>query len=95
MKLTMTDWTPDDMSTADREGWNLFTAHGSVHGSPQLQRDDEAEKFTSDAKAGDYVVARARGGSILHQKALAILENDTPTEYEAVLRLKTQLTTDR
>ena len=91
IKLTMDDWSPEDIEAAKKEGWDLYNTYGSEYGTPQLQRCDDLERFPDDEKAGDYVLARARGGSLLHQKALAVLEGANPTELEYVLRIKTAL----
>ena len=61
------DWTYEESSFAMAEGWDLFDC-----GHVEIQRDDEAMRFTSDADARDYVAKRADEGSQLHAKAWAL-----------------------
>lgn len=48
---------------ADAEGWGVFN-------DGEIQRDDEANKFASDADALAHVKARAAAGSAPHHEAL-------------------------
>ncbi len=49
-------------------GWALFDYDRT--GLMQIQRDDEADIFASDAEAVDYVKRRALGNSLKHAEAL-------------------------
>lgn len=53
------------------EGWNLFES--DTYGF-EIERDEDEDAFATDDEALAYVRARAKGGSPLHQMALAIHE---------------------
>lgn len=61
---------PDyDAAKAQAEGWAMFEAEGRY----QLQRDDEANVFESDADAIIHVAVCAKAGSKLHLEALHMI----------------------
>lgn len=60
---------PWDEAQAILEGWNLF----DVEGRWQLQRDDEAKKFESDAEAIIFVAGKANEGSDYHMRAIELI----------------------
>lgn len=60
---------PDKQDKAQTEGWGLFI----VDGRYQLQRDDEANMFSSDAQALIYVALKANDGSRFHREALELI----------------------
>ncbi|MBK5051706.1 hypothetical protein IQ289_25325 [Burkholderia sp. R-70006] len=63
-------WTAGDCQAADRDGWNLFDVDGS--GYHEIQRDDEANRFASDAEAIEFVQQQAKAGDAVAVKALKI-----------------------
>lgn len=71
---------PFDHSAAAREGWSVAEAEELADGTPgvQLQRIDCPEDgqpiFRDDVDAWRHVVARARTGSRLHRRALALVD---------------------
>lgn len=92
-------WSYADQRAAYAEGWEIFetnrdddeTAKDIVDGKPygyrpfELQRDDDAAIFRSDTDAWRHVRERAAAGSVLHQKALAFLKEESPAEHEAIM----------
>jgi hypothetical protein len=70
-------WTCEDSRAAMTEGWDLFEAHGNDV-LWDIERDDEAAAFASDADAMAHVAARAATGSDLHQRALALHGSEPP-----------------
>jgi len=86
-ELTMDDWTADDDRAAGAEGWSLFESGGSADGTPQVQRIDDPgpgeAKLDGDPDA--WAVLRADPGTPLHARALAIIRNENPAEYERVM----------
>jgi len=86
-ELTMDDWTADDDRAAGAEGWSLFESDGSADGTPQVQRIDDPgpgeAKLDGDPDA--WAVLRADPGTPLHARALAIIRNENPAEYERVM----------
>jgi len=69
-------WSDDDAEIASQEGWNIFRAEGS-HLTPSfwdIQRSDDhdSELIRDDTDALKHVYARARDGSDLHRRALAL-----------------------
>lgn len=71
---------PFDHAAAAREGWSVAEAEDLSDGTPgvQLQRIDCPEDgqpiFRDDVDAWMHVVARARTGSRLHRRALALVD---------------------
>ncbi len=71
---------PFDHAAAAREGWSVAAAEELADGTPgvQLQRIDRPEDgqpiFRDDVDAWMHVVARARTGSRLHRRALALVD---------------------
>lgn len=55
-------------------GWALFDFDGT--GLQEVQRDDEADIFASDADALAYVAKRAAAGSQKHEQALIVHMRD-------------------
>jgi hypothetical protein len=76
------DWTKADSEAADREGWNLFTSAGSVHGPFTIQKDDEMAVFASDDDAMRHIRSKMDEGSELHIKVVEILKSINPAEYK-------------
>lgn len=64
-------WLPSDQRKAKLEGWWLFNEKEVTN----IRRFVKAHKFESDAKAMSWVLARARGGNKLAQKATAIYKS--------------------
>lgn len=60
-------FTPEYHQHAESEGWWLSERDDGVL---EIQAHDESSRFMSDEAARDYVAARARDGSYLHQLAL-------------------------
>lgn len=60
---------PWDEAQALLEGWSMF----EVDGRWQLQRDDEAKKFESDAEAIIFVASKANEGSDYHMRAIEMI----------------------
>jgi hypothetical protein len=89
--LTLADWTVADARAASREGWDLFECAGHPHGSPQVQYIQEPEDGEPelDGDPAAWAVIRADPGSPVHVKALAILANENPAEYERVMGQET------
>lgn len=69
-----------DHAAAAREGWTVSEAEALADGTPgvQLQRidcpEDGQPSFRDDVDAWQHVVARARTGSRLHRRALALVD---------------------
>jgi hypothetical protein len=61
-------WNDNDQKRALAEGWALF----NLETTPEIQRDDEAEKFASDEEAEKFVTQQAQH-SAFHDRALAVL----------------------
>lgn len=90
----MTEWTGADSEQALGEGWDIFDSEGSDNGPWTIQRLDDPYHlpylgftkpvFGSDPDAWIHVVALARGGSPLHQKALAFIRENNSLEAEAI-----------
>jgi len=59
----------DPLTAGQGEGWGLFTTDVDEK-CRALQKDDESDRFETDAEAIAYVRARADAGSALHQAAL-------------------------
>lgn len=69
-------WTRHDSVRAQVEGWDVFDAGAHGH---EIERCDDSisfagANFPDDDAAIDYVVERAKAGSKMHQRALAIHE---------------------
>ena len=60
-------FTPEYHLRAEEEGWWLSERDD---GMLEIQAHDESGLFMSDGAARDYVTARARSGSWMHQLAL-------------------------
>lgn len=60
---------PFNNNLAELEGWALFECEGRY----QLQRDDEAGQFASDADAIIFVANLASAGSAYHRSALELI----------------------
>lgn len=67
-------WGIEDYATAEDEGWNLFNLGSDT--TPTLERDDDSTAFSSDTEALEHVIAKAKAGSLLHLRALAIMGAD-------------------
>lgn len=63
-----------DNTQAMKEGWALF----EVDGRYQLQRDDEADVFASDADAHIHVALQAHNGSAYHREAMERIGTRVP-----------------
>ena len=59
------EWNAKHAAQADAEGWGIFN-------QGEIQRDDEADKFASDADAFAFVCEKARAGSECHALALRV-----------------------
>jgi hypothetical protein len=90
-ELTLADWTAADDRAASREGWSLFECAGHPHGSPQVQYIQEPEDGDAalDGDEDAWAVIRADPGSPVHARALAIIANENPAEYERVMGQET------
>lgn len=67
-KTTPAEWSRADSEAALAEGWDVWDADGVL----EIQRDDDAEVFDSDAGAIAHVQRRAAEGSDLHARALKV-----------------------
>lgn len=65
------------------EGWSLFES--DTYGF-EIEHDQEEGVFSNDDEARAYVRARAKGGSPLHQMALAIHEAQEAANREAAAK---------
>lgn len=63
----MTKWTVYDYRLAFEEGWGIFD---SDERGIEIERIDEAERFSCDDEALAWVAAHATNGSEFHQRAL-------------------------
>jgi hypothetical protein len=91
-----TVWTREDSDLACSEGWDLFSCEDAEHEPLELERlDDPAldeclgfdePKFPDDTAAWRHVSLGAAAGNQLHVKALAVLKEVSPKEYENVLK---------
>lgn len=91
-------WTTEDSIAAVREGWDIFTCSGgSENGLYQLCKLDAPEDehwrgtdgttppaLDDDSDAWEVVWRAADGGSSLHQRALAFLDEHNPQERKAI-----------
>jgi len=66
-------WTADDEVAANAEGWCVSNC---IDGGDEIQRLDEAERFSEDVSAIAWVYWNATAGSALHRKALAYTLRD-------------------
>lgn len=65
------EWSSTDSFVADQEGWNLFNLDESrQHG--EIQADNEAGVFATDAEAVAFVQQSAEAGSVTAAKALKL-----------------------
>ena len=70
-------FTEQDHHATRSEGWRLAECYGgSADGHYQIQKEDEDARFRDDMAALRFVSEKARGGSLLHQKALHL--DETP-----------------
>ena len=87
----MASWTYEDGAAARREGWDLFETD---QGSLQIQRLDDVDAWraegvevqrtwTDDTDVWEYVVTET---SPLHEKAVEIIQDANPEEYQAMRR---------
>lgn len=67
----MSDAHNEDLNENASEGWDLFELDSGPQPTLQIQRDDEANLFESDAEALAFVHKLAREGSVRHKEALA------------------------
>jgi hypothetical protein len=88
-----TEWTKNDQSAAQREGWDIFDSAGSECGPWQICRLDEPMlwelapdpyPFEEDTDVWVHVWRRADEGSALHLKALDFIKKNNPMEYAAI-----------
>lgn len=71
------EWSSTDSFVADQEGWNLFNLDESrQHG--EIQADDEAGVFATDAEAVAFVRQSAEAGSMTAAKALKLAGLSVP-----------------
>lgn len=95
---TLIQWSGDDSLAAAAQGWGIFevsrdpstekeVVNGRVYGHRpfELQRDDEHQVLADDAAAHAFVVAAAKAGDPLAQRAMAYLQVFSPVEYAAVV----------
>ena len=82
---TRIKWTCADDAEAQREGWTIFHTTGS-HGPHRIERLDAARLFPNDHAARVHVIGRAACGSPIHKKALAVIKETDPAEWEALER---------
>lgn len=91
-------WTDADSLAAAAQGWGIFevtrdpsTEKEIIDGKPyghrpyELQRDDEHHVLADDPAAHEFVVAAAKAGDPLAQRALAYLQVFSPLEYATVV----------
>lgn len=81
--MNINDWTGDDSQQAMAEGWDIFEAHGDKI-ELQIQRIDETAILEDDGHAWKLCAHRARAGSELHRKALTIIRDSSPDEWERI-----------
>jgi hypothetical protein len=78
-----------DREAARRDGWVISDCSRYRDGAPriELQKFDDAEtklsKFRDDREAWGHVVARARAGSVLHIRALDLVDRRERFAIEA------------
>lgn len=72
----MAEWTQQDSEAAAREGWDVFYACRASDEQYQIEKDDEAGIFVSDAEALYHVYDQALRGSMLHRRALLFVLRD-------------------
>ncbi len=77
-----TYWNDTDRQNAHAEGWDLFYSSGSADGPYQVQRLDEEALLNDDTCAWKLV---KNGNKPHHAKALAILKQSNPQEYNRIL----------
>lgn len=78
---TLDDWRAAQWTAAEREGWGLFDACGSAHGTPQIQAVDHDD----ERGAWRTVCDGAAAGQQHAVLALAIVAHDNPSELRRVL----------
>lgn len=67
------NWTVADAEASDREGWNIYEAHGGL----EIERNDTSDvegapHFESDDAAVESVFECAASGSERHARAMVI-----------------------
>lgn len=73
---TQIKWLPAYADVASQEGWLLSERSDGYY---EIQRDDGAERWPSDAAAYEHVSKMARDhGSLLHQTALHLHDTKYP-----------------
>jgi hypothetical protein len=76
-----------DNKLAEREGWGLYDCFGSESGTPQVQRNDDADILESDTDAWAIV---ANGDKPHHIAVKEILAQNNPEELNRIQQLKTK-----
>ena len=84
--MNIKDWTSDDSDKANAEGWGLAIAYREVP-TIEIQRMDEMAIFDSDESAWLHVYNGFLTGNKLHVKALYILAEENPTEFNNIKSL--------
>ncbi len=89
-------WTKEDSNIAMSEGWDLFACDADGHELIELERLDDPgadealgydePKFANDMEAWHHVRLGSLAGNPLHVKALSILKEVSPKEYENILK---------
>ena len=87
------EWTREQNSAADRQGWAIFYTQGAYGHPPyEVQRIDDPEDgppmFASDREAHEFVRRRAEEGDSLALAALEFLKRESPEEYDTVVNSK-------
>lgn len=74
-----------DNMQADDEGWAIFGV-ALREGHHQLMKCDDMDVFSDDAQAWEFVVEKAKAGSVYHQSALEYLKEHNPSEFNLIVR---------
>ena len=73
-----------DQTQAHSEGWCISDCGGHEDGQYQLQRYHDADVFTDDPSAWEFVREKAARGSEYHLSALLLMRNLNRAEYERI-----------
>lgn len=65
-------WTDAEVACAKAEGWDLVEIEAPGLKQWDIQRDEQSERFTSDADAVHHVFHQAMQGSELHTRAIKV-----------------------
>ena len=81
------EWTSEDSSQANLEGWDIFECRGSDSGPWQIQKIDDAYIFDSDIDVWKFICKRDTvfGLTELHRKALSFIKQKNKEEYKLIM----------